>query len=179
MGWKAIKEYYQIKHYVSLYDGEGICIGSPYVHDLITINPETGKLKPSIIFDPGKEDDDLNRYWNDLSADPNKLLELIKQEDIFETSIPVYTYEGSEILEKFCEKPGWPNVTHDGYIMYENTFSTDKNKVIQWAKTEAAYSIKHFSQRVKEVESDLIKFRSFLSQAKADIKNLKLKYPKL
>jgi len=29
---------------------------------------------------------------------------------------------------------GWPNVTHDGDLMYANTYSTDKGKVIEWCE---------------------------------------------
>lgn len=40
--------------------------------------------------------------------------------DTFTASIPVYSYEDGTIIEKLCEKPGSPNLTHDGDLMYDN-----------------------------------------------------------
>jgi hypothetical protein len=180
MGWKAIKEYYDIKHAVVYYPGQGICIGSNYVYDLITIDVLTGKLTPSKIFNPrdNHSNDDLNRYWAAMTADPDKLLELLKQEDVFERSILVYTYHGGEILEKYCEELGWPNNTHDGLPMYDNTYSTDKDKVILWAKKDAAYGVKNLSVRVKGIKADLLKMEKRRDAEKADLKKLKTDYPR-
>jgi len=36
MGWKNIKEHYRINHYVQVTE-QGICIGSPYIHNIIVI----------------------------------------------------------------------------------------------------------------------------------------------
>jgi hypothetical protein len=179
MGWKAIKEYYDIKHHVAYYPGQGICIGSNYVHDLITINIETGKLKPSKIFTPGDKNcnDELNRYWAAMTAGPGKLMELLKQEDVFERSILVYTYHGGEILEKYCEKLGWPNNTHDGLPMYDNTYSADKDKVIFWAKRNASAGVRNMARRIKEIKADLMKAENLLNSEKADLKKLKTDYP--
>jgi len=180
MGWKAIKEYYGIKHHVAYYPGKGICIGSNYVHDLITIDIETGKLTPSIIFKPNDErdiHDVLQGYWDVMTADPRKLLELLKQEDVFERSITVYTYDGGNILEKYCEELGWPNVTHDGLPMYDNTYSTDKDKVIFWAKRNASAGVRTMARRIKEIKADLLKAENLLNSEKADLKKLKTDYP--
>ena len=48
MGFKAIKQHYDIKHIVAIYNeekygGDCICIGSGYVHGLIAINIEPVK----------------------------------------------------------------------------------------------------------------------------------------
>ena len=42
---------------------------------------------------------------------------------LFDAFIPVFTYEGPNIINRFCEKPGWPNATHEGYMMYDNNRS--------------------------------------------------------
>ena len=43
MGWKNIKEHYRIGHAVQVTDA-GICIGSPYIHNIIIIGVD-GTLK--------------------------------------------------------------------------------------------------------------------------------------
>lgn len=180
MGWKAIKEHYNIGHFISNYP-EGICIGSPLVYDIIVIDPETGRIKKRYAggtWSKSASNKDLTRYQAEFDTDPAKLLELIKQNDIFERSIPVYTYDNGDILEKFCEEIGYPNITHDGQMMYDNTFSTDKNKVIFWAKRNAASGIKNCAQNVKRIKSDLEKMEAYLKKEKSYLKKLKINYPK-
>jgi hypothetical protein len=57
MGWKSVKEHYQIKHIVQVTD-KGICVGSPYIHDVIIIGLDGKVLKR----DREPSNDDLNRY---------------------------------------------------------------------------------------------------------------------
>lgn len=160
MGWKAIKEHYAIEHLVQV-TSNGICIGSGYVHNLITITA-TGDLALSKIVRRG--DGQLGRYIDDMEADLGQLRALIKKPDTFERSIPVYTYEGADIIECACEELDWPNVTHDGRMMYENTFSADRAQVVEWAIADARAGIENWSQIVDERQKDLEQAQAFLRQ---------------
>jgi hypothetical protein len=175
MGWKNIKEHYRIGHQVHARP-QGVCIGSPYVPDLITITPE-GAVKPGVLGLGSNED--LQRYYREMTEDPAKLLELLNAPDTFETSIPVFTYEGGEIIEKQCEVPGWPNVTHDGEMMYENNFSTEKSKVVQWAKENARAGIRLIGDRIAELEKDIADRREYLAREKANLAKLEADYPEV
>lgn len=158
MGWKAIKEHYRVKHIVQVTE-KGICIGSPYVHDLMIISLDGELLKgPS-----GTVNDDLVRYHQEMLEDPSKLRDLASAEDTFSTSIPVFTYRGAEIIEKQCEELGWPNITHDGAIMYEGMFSTDRGTVVEWAKRNCLAGVRYIRDdilpdrraRLEEMEAEL------------------------
>lgn len=169
MGWKNVKEHYQIGHMVSVSE-EGICIGSAYIHDLIVIGLD-GEIKKCYegSFHANK---DLARYQEEMEANTTLLTKLVKDDDIFSISLPVYTYDGSDIIEKKCEKYEWPNVTHDGALMYENTFSEDKNKVIRWALNSAASGTEWMHKRIIELNQDLDKAKSSLSVFEHDVKVL-------
>lgn len=169
MGWKNVKEHYQIGHMVSVTE-EGICIGSAYIHDIIIVGLD-GDIKKRYdgAFSSNK---DLARYQDEMESDTNTLLKLVKEDDIFSISLPVYTYDGSNIIEKKCEKYEWPNVTHDGELMYENTFSEDKNKVIRWALNCAASGTEWMHKRIIELNQDLDKAKSSLSVFEHDVKVL-------
>lgn len=156
MGWKNIKEHYRIDHHVQV-TSEGICIGSPYIHDIIVISKD-GVLSKEYDRDVN---DKLARYQADMKADPEKLREMVLAEDTFETSIPVYTYRGSEVIEKQCEQPGWPNVTHDGDMMYENTFFADRDEAIIAAKNNCEAGI-----LLRRMELSDLKQRTDKSKAK-------------
>lgn len=59
MGFKAIKQHYDIGYIVAIYNeekygGDCICIGSGFVHGLIAINIETGKVFYSSLVTPGE-----------------------------------------------------------------------------------------------------------------------------
>ena len=160
MGWKNFKEGYKIEHQVRV-TSEGICIGSSYIPDIIVVGLD-GKIKKRYA-DRGNED--LCRYMAEIDADPEKLLRLITTPDTFTANVVVYTYEGGNIREALCETPGWPNVTHAGEMMYENSFSTNKADVVRWAKRNCEASIQFMRddiQRAKDAiaarEAELAKF---------------------
>lgn len=173
MGWKSVKEHYRIKHIVQVRPDTGICIGSSYVGELIVIGFD-GTLKKR---HDSTVNEDLLRYMRAFDADPEKLKELVAAPDTFSASIPVYTYDGGTIVEKQCEEAGWPNVTHDGYLMYENTFSTDKEKVIGWAKRNAKLGVKHYRERISETEEKLARFRGLLADEESHVAKLDADYP--
>lgn len=173
MSWKNVKDHYRIGHQVQIREGR-ICIGSPYIHDIIRVSLDGvvtwGNLGAS-------SNGDLARYYAEMTADPAKLRELIAAPDTFTASIPVYTYDGGTIIEKQCEVFGWPNCTHDGMMMYENTFSADKAKVIAAAKRSAALGVKAWLDNIKEAEARLAKCRAHLAEEEAALAKLNADYP--
>lgn len=151
MGWKSVKEHYRIEHYVTVDRDKGICIGSPYVHDLIIIGLD-GVIKKR----PDRtHNDELCRYLREFDADSELLKKLIAQEDKFEKSLPVWTYFGSRIVEKFCDEYGWPNVTHEGLMMYDNTFSRDRAMIVRAAYQNAKAGHDITRDRVEQTRKEL------------------------
>ena len=134
MGVKTIKEKYDIKHMVQKV-GENICIGSPYVHNIITITPE-GKV--ANIWDRNSSNPDLRRYVEELEADvkTGELKKLFHQKDAFENILPIYTTEDGWVIKKYCEKYGYPNITTDGELMYENTFFVNYADALKYLKRD-------------------------------------------
>jgi uncharacterized Zn finger protein (UPF0148 family) len=172
MGWKNIKEAFRIKHTVSV-TNEGICIGSHYIHDIIVIRPN-GVIAKSYQ-DGYAINEDLDRIQGELDrTSPMRLRKLIQAPDTFAASIPVYTYDGGEILTKHCEELGWPNVTHDGDIMYENGYSTDRAQVIEWAKENARLRVKFARERKDELRAMLTECYKEMAEYQADLSNLEL-----
>lgn len=173
MGWKTLKQHYRIGHAVQVVPDKGICIGSPYIHDLIVIGVDGQIIKA----DYGRVNEDLRRYMAEFKSDPDRLREVIQATDTFEKAITVYTWDGANILEKKCEKLGWPNVTHDGAMMYANTFSDDKNTVVKWAKENARGGIKWKMERVEDIKKQLSEMESLLAESRDHLKKLEAQYP--
>lgn len=173
MGWKNIKEHYHIGHIVQIRVGR-IVIGSGYVPELICITfageVTWGDLGPS-------KNDDLDRYYAAMVANPGKLKELIDAPDTFTTSLTVYTYQGGQILEKQCEALGFPNPTHDGQMQYNNTHFTDKAKVVEWAKRNARAGIEAGDRRREEVRKEAAEIEAWRSEYVAALAALEAEYP--
>jgi len=173
MGWKNVRDHYGIKHIVQIREGR-IAVGTRYVHDLIRVEfngtVAWGCLRPS-------RNDELARYHAEMTADLAKLRELIETPDTFAASLPVYTYDGGEIVEKQCEEYGWPNCTHDGEVMFDNTFSADKAKVVAWAKRDAELGVKFALESIEDAETRLAEIRLRHEQHKRDVAKLEADHP--
>lgn len=172
MGWKAIKTHYKIDHIVQV-SPKGILIGSPYLPELLTIAHD-GTITASELLGP----DALKRVYAEMLADLPKLRELLNTPDTFETSLEVYTYEDGEVLVKHCEALGWPNVTHDGLLMYENMFSTDKQVMAQTAKRNAMATVRLYRRRRARLLKDLEELNGHIDRARSNLQTLKHAYPK-
>lgn len=173
MGWKNVKTHYRIEHIVQVREGN-ICIGSGYLPEIIVIDA-AGNLVKSY----DGHNDELSRYQAEMKADLPKLRALVEAPDSFETSLTVYTYETRKgvLVEKQCETPGYPNVTHDGILMYENTFSTDKAKVVRWAKDYARDGITAHENHIRELQKQIAVQESYLAEEKAALAQLEADYP--
>ncbi len=155
------------------YSRKGICIGSPYIHDLIVISLDGRIIKA----DGSHANADIRRYVTEMLADPAKLREVVQAKDVFSAAIPVFTYDGCEVVQTACEQLGYPNTTHDGQIMYDNTHSVDKQRVIGWAKENAASDIRWKARRSAEIKTELAEWEASLKQSQADMDMLNSKYP--
>ena len=170
MGWKAIKDRYRIGHLVSVHKGKGICIGSGYVHDLIRINPETrnvewGNLGPST-------NDHLARYWDEIHQDIQAFWHLVDADDMFDRDLPVFTYEDGAVVQYLCEEYGWPNVTHDGQMMYDNTFFEKEADARMAGVQNAKAGIQSLEATVDRAKQDLAEREGWLAERRSNLAKL-------
>lgn len=175
MGWKNVKTHYRIEHIVQVLEGR-ICIGSGFISDIIVID-EAGNLVKT--YDGGNTD--LSRYQAEMLANPAQLQALVTAPDSFDRAIPVYTYARRQgvVLEKLCEAPGYPNITHDGILMYENTFSVEKEKVARWAKEDARLGIRVHQDNIAELQEKIERQAEYLADEQAALAQLDADYPHL
>ncbi len=123
MGILALQKEYNIKHITAKYNekkygGEVICIGSPYIHDLIVIDMQGEIIKRY----HENVNDNLSRYMQEFDKDPDKLKRIVTQEDDFsDFTTAVYITDCNRIRKEFCKEFGWPNITTSCELMYDNT----------------------------------------------------------
>lgn len=169
MGWKNVKEHYGIEHIVRVVPDKGICIGSGYVHDIIVIDKDM-KIKRQEHIGRGEP---FEGWVRAMEADKAELKRLIDAPDTFAKSVTVYTYDyDGNVIEKQCEEPAWPNVTHDGDLMYENTFSTDRGQVVEWAKRNLTSAVELQRQTIAQAKHELVQMNTRLARYEAGLKKL-------
>ncbi len=172
MGWKKLRDHFRIEHFVRITPA-GVCIGSSYVHDLIVVGTD-GKIRKRY----ERNDDLLGRYQREIEVNPDMVAALLSSPDTFERDIEIFTYDDSgEILAKRCEIPAWPNVTHDGEMIFNNTFSTDRLKVVGWAKRSADLAIDSARENLRETETQLGKRQARLAETLASRQKLESDFP--
>lgn len=173
MGIKKIKKHYRIDHIVQRH-ARGILVGSAYVGDLLVFSDEGALVERSSI---GTRDEDLNRYVSEIEDDPALFAALLAEEDVFDKSLKVYTWEGADVVECLCEEYGWPNVTHDGALMYENTYFRSRKKAAEKAKIDAALCVRQWERDLAQTEKRLTEVRGYLEESRANLAKLDGDYP--
>lgn len=165
MGFKVIKQHYDIKHIVAIYNeekygGACICIGSGYVHGLIAINIETGKVFHSSIVTPGENSEIGQLAARIMEDEKNGVLRaLIDEPDTFARNLPVFTTDNWAVKAELCEEYGWPNTTHTGRIMYENTYFRTRAEAYAELLKDTKNGIRHrwIASSVQEALRKLIR----------------------
>lgn len=175
MGWKAVKEFLNIKEpYIHVHMVEGnLCIGSGYIATLMTFSPE-GALIKSI---DSSASQTIIEIKNKLTEEPQTLVSLLACEDRFDVFMTVYTYEGGEIVEKHCERVGYPNVTHDGQLMFDTSHFVDKKDAIARARKSVASGITNFQASLTELERKVAECKEGLERHLAEKAVLDSLYP--
>lgn len=171
MGWKSVRDHYRIDHIVHMDDGD-LMVGAGYLPRMIKVTPD-GRVH--IAYDMRRGD--LGRIAAEMKEDPETLLALMAATDTFETSIPVYTWSGADILLRHCEKVEWPNVTHDGDIMYNNRYSEDRDEVVQWARESAQACVEGYARMVDEARAQLEDRERDLARAQEIARRMAAEHP--
>ncbi len=172
MGWKTVKNHYRIGHQVQMRGGQFL-IGSPYISDIIVITPEGKFVKR---YDRSGNED-LARYQEEIDADVPKFVELLAAPDVFDVSIPCWTFEGDQIIEKACEAMEWPNCTHDGQMIYENTFFLTPEAAAAYAYNCALATIDQGERHLAEKRKEMARIRGWRAEATSHAEKLAHDFP--
>jgi len=153
---------------------EYIAIGSALVHDLISVNKKTLKLKYALdTFNEGR--DYLVRYsnlgnellfiWDKLQEIINdgSILDIIQGRDNIENPLPVYTVVDGSLIESFTDKYGWPNTDDNGIIMYDNTHFPTKEQAIEYGLKEYKAKKRFEIEKIQRIESEILNSKKEIS----------------
>lgn len=173
MGFKTFKNHFSIEnHIVSVTDGV-LYIGSDSVSKLVGFDMQTGAVLLNDTFNGF-----LNQYYPEiLNATNEERLALINAQDVFERSIPVFTSNNGKIIEKACEHLGFPNVTHDGELMYVNSHYANRNDAIKHERKNLHCRIECYEESVQEIEARLAEKKQKLDETQKMLQEFNELYP--
>ena len=123
---------------------------------------KTGKLTRK----PGWERS-LEEYEALLNASPEEILALLNEPDQFERSLPVYIVSDAKVIEEQCEVFGYPNLTHSGLLMYENTAFLDRAKADKYALGSLSRRIEIWVERKERLSNEIAELEQEIALARA------------
>lgn len=158
---RLLKKMLNDTDYIVHFANQKICISSSLA-ELITLNPVTRELKYNFAFAGYSELTASHEYmnkvitnvklltiWNklkEISTNDALLNEIAFGADDIENPIPIYWFDGKEIRLTHTDFVGWPNVTFDGVLMFDNTHFASREKCLQNALESVTYQIEHYKQ---------------------------------
>ena len=175
-----------------------ICIASEMVHDLIKMNPGTGKIIYSLdTFNRGwrnelKEKDELFKLCEslDLLYKSGELKQFTDSDEVFENPITIFSveekiYRGESntitIKESTCSQLSYGGVTAQGQMLYsgdengDGTWFKTKKLAVKNAMKEAEYWIHSLSEKESELKKELSKISQKKENIEASIEIMKKK----
>ncbi len=122
-----------------------------------------------------KDDNELLDIYDKLQGliDSGEINEIINGNDEVENKLTVWTVKDGELIETYTNEYGYPNTTHDGKLMHDNTYFKTKEEAIDKAIKEYEYSVKAATERVGECEAELQKANKRMEMQKKYLENFK------
>lgn len=159
-----------------------IAVGSPYCHDLISVDKKTLKVKYALDTwhegrkalegrENSKGECELLFIWDKLHEliSNGEIYDIINGNDKIENPLPVFTCDDGKLIETFTDEYGYPNTTISGEVMYENTYFKTRDAAIKYGIEDCNYAIKSYERReeeliskLEEVRGELVKYRQLV-----------------
>ena len=113
--------------------------------------------------------------WDKLTelVSSGELKTIIENNDSAEGMFPVYSCPNGVIKKQFADIFGYPNITHNGEMMYENTFFKTEQEAIKYGIEDMGYAIKNYSNRIYDMEKETEQRKAELSKCIGLLENLK------
>ena len=141
---RALKERLKTAYIVHQKNGV-VCIASYMVSELIQFYPDTCAFKFAFGDAPKPSDRDIFEVWQGLHelVETKEIFEYIDGEDDLLNPLPVYLTSDFEVIETATDSYGYPNVTKEGILLYNNdSWSTRED-----AEKSLIYDLKYWSDR--------------------------------
>lgn len=151
-----------------------ICLASAYIHNLVTLNVETGHL--SFVLGGRPKDVELEKICQGLEHLTKEQRDYYwnGSDEISEPITLYYADDQGDIKTAITDSLDFPNVTDDGILIYSNTHFESEKELLDYEIDNAKLAIKWLNQSVSEKYEAWIESRKLLSDHKYKIYKLEL-----
>lgn len=165
MGWKNVKESFNIPDSIIVHVRDGnLILGVPFVPEYYSITPD-GIVKLLL---SDRLTSKFDSIIADIQANPDKFINAFSTPDTFNSNNSTWTYQGSQIIECQCEVTGFPNVTHDGQLMFENTHFLSFEEAHEKAVKVNQARITNLEERKQIIQSELLVLENELTKLQSE-----------
>ena len=166
------------RYLVHEHDGV-IEIGNSIQNRLISVDKEHLDMRYSLTYDQRNarkriNNTELKSIWDKLEEliDSGGIHAFIDGIDEIENPLPVFAVIKGKLLSTTTDEYGYPNVTAEGYLMYENKFFVSKKAAIENEIKNYIDAVRHREEQIAADEKQLEKDRAKLEDIKMILKYL-------
>jgi hypothetical protein len=156
-----------------------IAVGGPLCHDLISVDKNPIRFR-RLALDYGNKgrsslDGELLLIYDKLDElmKSGELAEIIEGKDEIENPLPVYWVEDGQLNESATDAHGWPNLTEEGILMYNNTHFPTKEQALKKGISEYESRVKWCAESVEERAKQLLEATERAAEASKQLEHLK------
>lgn len=153
--------------------GDYIGIGSSLVHNLISIDKRSLKIK--YVFETSPEGAELIIIWDKLHelVRTGEIKEIISGKDEIDPRLPVYTITDGKLISSFTDRYGYPNTDEEGRMQYENTHFPTAIEALEWGIENEDYSLNWKIETRDDLQAKLTAQNIKIDESVKIIKNLR------
>lgn len=144
-------------------DGK-ICIGSAYIHDIITIYKDTLEIKGRDYIREGE----LSRIYDKCKKliENGEMRDIANGNDDITGMQPVFIFDSWEgVICSYTDNMEWPNTDHTGRLLYENTSFKTRKEAVKYGIKEMKYILERDVEQLEDRIRDLDKLNSRIKGA--------------
>ncbi|AEO00984.1 hypothetical phage protein [Psychrobacter phage Psymv2] len=151
-----------------------ICVASAYIHNLVSLNVETGHLSYALGGRP--KDVELEKICQGLESLTKEQREYYwnGSDDIKNPIALYYADDRGNVKTAITDSLDFPNVTDDGLLIYSNTHFESEKELLDYEINNAKLAIKWLNQSVSEKYKAWMESRKLLSDHKYKVYKLEL-----
>lgn len=165
--------------YIVHYTDSKICVGGRLCHELLHVEKATFKVRYKLdTFHEGRKslnNEKLLEIWDKLHEliENGQLNDIMDGKDELENPLPVFSVKNGEVIKSLTDAYGYPNITDDGILMYENTHFPTEKQALENAIEEYKAGVRLSQRRIHDIEKDLDEMKNILLRENLYLESVK------
>lgn len=159
--------------------GDCIGIGNSLMPKLFSVNKKTLEMHYALDTNGEGRNSVIGRMplfiWDKVQTliMSGKMTAIISGNDIIENPLPVFSFINGELLETTTDAYGWPNVTAEGYMMYDGGWFETKKEAIEYGLKQCILEEQFCIDQLKRLNDQRIKTKKELISLQDKINDFK------